>query len=170
MSILTTSATVLAATLVAAYGIGQFTVKSITTEVEINAPASAVWDILADTGEYAKWNPFVKHLSGDLIVGNRLEVTIQPENNAPMDFNPLVLASNPDQELRWLGHLGFKGIFDGEHYFILEETAKGTTIFHHGETFSGMLSYVLLPLIGTDTENGFNAMNAALKARVEDKA
>ena len=45
----------------------------------------------------------------------------------------------------------------------------GTTIFRQNETFSGMLAFILLPLIGNDTESGFKAMNEALKARVEEK-
>lgn len=170
MSILATTAAVVATALVAAYGIGQFTSKSILTEVEIAAPASAVWAELADSDAYADWNPFVKHLSGDLKVGNHLNVTIQSEGNSPMDFTPEVLVANADKELRWVGRLGVKGIFDGEHYFIMEETDRGTTIFRHGENFSGMLVYILLPLIGEDTENGFKAMNQALKSRVEAKA
>ena len=170
MSILTTSATAIAATLIAAYGIGQFTSKSIATEIEIAAPASAVWAELADTEGHATWNPFMKHMSGDLNVGNTLDVTIQSQGNAPMNFKPMVVVSEEDQELRWVGRLGFKGIFDGEHYFIMEKTSEGTTLFRHGETFSGMLVYVLFPLIGEDTEAGFKAMNGALKVRVEEKA
>lgn len=170
MSLLATSAIILATALIAAYGIGQLMSKSIATKIEIDAPADAIWAELTDTARYTDWNPFVTHLSGDLTVGNRLDVTVQPKGTAPMKFTPTVLASDNARELRWLGRLGFKGLFDGEHYFILEETASGTTIFRHGETFSGMLAYILFPLIGGDTEKGFNAMNAALKRRVEGKA
>jgi len=84
-----------------------------------------------------------------------------------MDFTPEVLVADKNAELRWVGRLGFKGIFDGEHYFILEETAEGTTILHHGENFTGILAYPLLALIKDDTLKGFEAMNKALKARVE---
>ncbi len=52
----------------------------------------------------------------------------------------------------------------------MEDTADGTTLFRDGERFKGMLSIVLLPLIGEDTEKDLNAMNKALNARVEEKA
>lgn len=169
MSILTTSASILAAALIAAYGVGQFTTKTITTQIEIDAPAGAVWQELTDTAAYADWNPFVKQLSGELTVGSQLDVTIQPDGRSPMAFAPTVLVSDPVRELRWVGILVAKGIFDGEHHFTLEETAQGTTILRHGEAFTGMLAYVLFPLIGADTEKGFNAMNVALKERVEEK-
>lgn len=167
MSILTTTATIATTALVAAFGIGQVTGPSISTEIEINAPASAVWAELADTAAYGDWNPFVRRISGDLEVGNRLEVTVGAEGNTPMDFTPEVLVADENAELRWVGRLGFQGIFDGEHYFILEETGQGTTILRHGETFTGLLGYPLIALIREDTHSGFLAMNQALKARVE---
>lgn len=167
MSFATTTIAAAAVTLVAAYGIGRVTGPSIVTEIEIAAPAAAVWAELADGAAYPEWNPFVMHLSGDLIVGNRLEVTVQPEGAAPMEFTPEVLVADENSELRWIGRVGFAGIFDGEHYFVLEETDHGTTILHHGETYTGILGYPLLALIRQGTENGFLAMNEALKARAE---
>ena len=169
MSILSTTATVAATTLAAAYGLGLFFGPSISTTIEIDAPASAVWTELADGTDYPDWNPFVKHLTGELTAGSRLNVTIQSEGNAPMDFTPEVLVADAGKELRWVGRLGIKGIFDGEHYFILEETDRGTTVLRHGENFRGILGYPVLALIGKDTHNGFLAMNDALKARVENK-
>ena len=168
MSILTTTtAAIVGTAFVAALGIAQFAGPSITTETEIEAPASAVWAELTDTEAYSDWNPFVRRISGDLKVGNRLEVTVGTDGTASMEFTPRILAAKENSELRWVGHLGFKGIFDGEHYFILEETDRGTTVLRHGERFTGLLGYPLLALIRKDTETGFRAMNKALKARVE---
>lgn len=170
MSILTTTALVVATTLIAGFGIGQFTGPSIDTRIEIEASASAVWDTLADTDAYAEWNPFVRRITGRLETGTQLQVTIGADGKTQMDFTPQVLVADEDTELRWVGRLGFKGIFDGEHYFILEETDRGTTILRHGETFKGILGYPLIALIREDTHNGFLAMNAALKSRVEKRA
>lgn len=162
--------TIAAIALVAAYGIGLVTGPSISTKIEIAAPASKVWQELANGDGYPDWNPFVKRLSGDLVVGNRINLTIQMEGSSPMDFTPEILAADRDTELRWIGQAGIKGIFDGEHYFILEETSKGTTILRHGESFTGVLAYPLFAFIGEDTRNGFTAMNRALKARVESES
>lgn len=170
MSTFTTSAAAIGTTLVAAYGIGLFTGPSISTETEIAAHPSVVWEKLTDGDAYPEWNPFVKHLSGDFKVGSRINVTIQLEGKSPMGFTPEVLTADKNAELRWVGRLGFKGIFDGEHYFILEETAQGTTLLHHGENFTGILGYPLLAIIRKDTIRGFEAMNVALKARAEEKS
>ena len=166
MSILTATA-VIAAAGVLAYGVGQFVGPSIKTQIEIDAPANAVWTELTTTGAYRDWNPFVRRITGNLDVGEQLEITVGAAGHRSMDFRPEVLVAEDNSELRWLGRVAFKGIFDGEHYFILEETAKGTTIFHHGETFRGILGYPLLALIRKETHDGFVAMNEALKVRVE---
>ncbi len=166
MSLLSTTAAV-ATAVVAVIGITQVSGPTISTEVEIAAPVDAVWSELTNGSAYEDWNPFVRHLSGDLQVGSNLNVTVQAEGNAPMDFTPEVLVADENEELRWVGRLGFQGIFDGEHYFILEETDEGTTVLKHGENFRGLLSYPLFALIGGDTQSGFEAMNQALKARVE---
>lgn len=169
MSIIKKSATIAVTALVAAYGVGLLVGPSLSTEVEIAAPASVVWEELTNGADYPKWNPFVKYLSGDLKVGEYIDVTIQSEGNAPMDFTPEVLVADKDAELRWVGKLGFRGVFDGEHYFILEQTNEGTTILRHGENFRGILAYPLIALIGADTKSGFEAMNQALKSRAELK-
>ena len=49
----------------------------------------------------------------------------------------------------------------------MQETAEGHTQLTHGEYFTGLFSGVLMKMIGEDTKAGFEAMNAALKARVE---
>ena len=57
------------------------------------------------------------------------------------------------------------GLFDGEHSFLLEEAAGGTR-FTQTETFRGML----VPVLGKGlaaTQEGFQAMNEALKKRAE---
>ena len=170
MSIVTTTAAIAATALIAAFGIGQITGPSIETEIEIGAPASVVWKELADTEAYGYWNPFVRRISGKLEAGEHLEVTIGANGNSPMDFTPEVLVAEENEELRWVGRLGFKGVFDGEHYFILEETDRGTTVLRHGETFTGLLGYPLIALIREDTHQGFLAMNEALKVRAESNS
>lgn len=153
--------------LVAAYVAGQFSSRSVVTEIEIEAPPDAVWAVLSDTGSYPDWNPLILAVDGELAPGNQLSATLKLPDNAPMQFRPTVLELVENQTLRWIGRTGFTGIFDGEHYFILDETDRGTTRFVHGENFSGMIVFPLMALIGADTEAGFNAMNAALKATVE---
>ncbi|WP_374471946.1 SRPBCC family protein [Arenimonas sp.] len=139
----------------------------LATEVDIHASPAKVWSVLADFARYPEWNPFVRAVEGRPEPGTRLHVTGQPPGGKPMRFRPRVLAAVPGAELRWLGRVGLPGIFDGEHRFVLEATAPACTRLHHSEHFSGLLVGAMRRQLDTGTRAGFEAMNAALKARSE---
>jgi hypothetical protein len=141
-------------------------VRSIRTEVGIDRPAAAVWAILVDIDRWPEWNPFAK-AGGRLAVGERLKVEIRPPGRKPMTFRPTVVRLDPGVELRWLGHLGVAGIFDGEHGLRVEPEGDRRCRFAHFETFTGVLAVPLLWLVGDASRRGFEAMNLALKARAE---
>ena len=141
--------------------------KTLKTEIIIDASTKTVWDILMDHEAYSKWNPFIKSIEGEKSVGDQLKVSLLQENNKEMEFKPIVLNNEKEKEFRWLGHLFVKGLFDGEHYFLLEEISQEQTRFTHGEKFTGMLSSLLLKMIGDDTKKGFEKMNKALKLKAE---
>ena len=134
--------------------------KSIHTEIEIQAPISKVWEILMDFEKYPEWNPFIKELSGSTLEGDYLEVTMLSGGNKPMQFNPIVLINEEQEEFRWKGKLFVEGLFDGEHYFILEDFGNNQTRFIQGEEFTGLLSGALMKMIGKDTKIGFEAMRS----------
>src|SRR5215210_1413979 len=141
-------------------------VRSISHTIDVDAAPEAVWRQLADTGAYADWNPFVRRLEGALEESARLEVAIHPPGGRAMTFRPTVLAARPGPELRWIGHLGMRGIFDGEHSFEIEPLDGGRSRFTQADRFSGVL---VRPFAGSleKTRRGFEAMNTALKERAE---
>lgn len=102
-------------------------------------------------------------------VGTKLTVHMTPPGGRGMTFKPTVLAATPGEELRWLGKLGFGGLFDGEHFFVLTPRAHGATRLTHGENFSGVLVALMKGSL-TNTHAGFDAFNQALKERVEKPA
>lgn len=143
--------------------------KEIQTEIEIAAPAEKIWGVLTDFASFPQWNPFIKTAQGEPEPGNRLLVRIQPPGGMAMTFKPTVLKAEPNRELRWLGHLLMPGLYDGEHYFLIEAQGDGGARFIQGERFTG----VLVPLMGLmglfpKTSRGFEEMNQALKARTEE--
>ena len=142
--------------------------REIVTEIVIGASPDAVWEVLLDFDSYPEWNPFITSASGQAETGERLAVTIQPQGRRAMQFRPEVLRALPGQELSWLGRVGVPGLFDGEHRFILEADAdSGGTRFIQRETFSGILLPFIWWSMGAPTRGGFEAMNRALKQRVE---
>jgi hypothetical protein len=143
----------------------------ITTTMEINAPPRSVWKVLVDFQAHPQWNPFVRSIDGSTREGERLKVSIQPVGGKGMTFRPRVLRAVPDQELRWLGRVVLPGIFNGEHFFKMEPLDQGRrTRFIQGERFTGLLVPLLRKNLDRGTREGFEAMNQALKAQVEESS
>ena len=144
--------------------------KELRSEIEIQASAERVWQLLTDFPSFPQWNPFIRKATGNIRVGERLEVNIQPSGASGMTFRPTVLKAEPNRELRWLGHLLISGLFDGEHSFTIEPLGEGRVRFTQREVFTGLLVPLLARGLDTDTRRGFEEMNQALKARAEQVA
>ena len=143
--------------------------KELKTTIRIQAPASKVWQHLMDFETYNSWNPFITSIEGSPEKGSKLQITIQPTGKKPTTFSPEVLVAEEKKEFRWLGHLFIPGLFDGEHYFQLRSISENETEFVHGEKFSGVMSGLIMKMIGKETHDGFESMNKSIKERSETK-
>ena len=132
--------------------------KSIKTEITINATPEKIWKIFSDFKNYSSWNPFIKSLTGNVTVGNKIKVVLNG-----MKFKPRVLEFSKNKKFVWKGNLFVPGIFDGQHSFEFIPNNDGTTTLIHSEKFSGILSGPILRKVKEDTVKGFNDMNTALK-------
>jgi len=141
--------------------------SELHTETVIQASPQRVWDVLADFEAYSEWNPFIPRISGAAETGSRLDVQLQPPGGRGMRMRPTVIAAKRPQELRWLGHLGVPGLFDGEHRFRIEPLGTDRVRFVQEERFSGLLAPLVLRFVERGTRQGFESMNQALKARAE---
>lgn len=157
----------------------------IHTSIDIEAPAAIVWAALTDFETYPEWNPRSR-ITGVAVSGERLVVAPGPDAEGMPTFRPRVLAAGvvdegtatDDErtatddvfELRWLGHLWVRGLFDGEHSFRVEAIDEHRSHLTQSESFSGVVAGLLLRRYGADTEAGFHAVNEALKTRAEGMA
>lgn len=140
--------------------------RVIERNVDIHAEPAQVWDVLTDFPAYPEWNPFITSISGPARVGERLVVRLTTPRGRAITMRPRVETADTGRRFGWLGHLGVPGIFDGAHEFVIDPQPDGSTAFTQRETFRG----VLVPFVGrllAQTEQGFAAMNAALKERAE---
>lgn len=139
--------------------------NEVRTEALIPAAPETVWSVLTDAGGHSTWNPFIVEMDGAIVEGKRLAITLEPTPGDLRTFKPTILRVTPNEELRWLGRAGIPGIFDGEHYFILQPIPEGTRLIH-GERFSGFALW----FIDTHSfEDNFLAMNVALAERVNEQ-
>jgi len=140
------------------------------TEVTIDAPVEIVWGVVTDLHQYSEWNPFIVSAAGDVAVGQRLTNRMQPPGGKAMTFKPTVTNVDSGQTFEWLGRFGLPGVFDGRHRFDLSPTPDGGTHVVHSERFSGVFVRFLRKSLDTQTRQGFEVMNAALKTRAENCA
>ncbi len=142
--------------------------RSLRTEIQITASPEAVWEVLTDFSAFTEWNPLILEARGELEEGSRIAVTLKAGEGRPFRVRPRLLRVSAHRELRWLGRVGLPGIFDGEHIFRIEPGPDGTgTRFIHMENFRGILVPLLWKKLDSETRAGFEAMNQALKERVE---
>jgi len=138
--------------------------KEIVTKTVIPFETDKVWAVLIDNQKYAEWNPFIVKSSGDPIVGKQITNTIRPEPGSDSEFSPVILVTDRNKEFRWKGSSGIPGLFDGEHYFLLEAQG-GNTKLTHGEKFTG---FGLWFIDVSKFETNFKDMNNALRLRIEE--
>ena len=99
--------------------------------------------------------------------GAGLKVHIAPPGGKPMTFTPRVTRVVPEREFRWLGRLLMPGLFDGEHIFEIKPLGENRSSLVQREEFRGLLVPLMWSSLDTRTRQGFNDMNAALKAKAE---
>lgn len=140
--------------------------RVLSSEVLINASAQCVWSLITGFKDFPSWNPFIRKASGEIKVGSKIKVFIEPPQSKGMLIQPTVIKVDLNHELRWLGRLYLPWLFDGEHAFHIEPAADGTVRFIQSEAFTGLL----VPFGGSlllNTLKGFEEMNKALKQRAE---
>lgn len=147
------------------FGAGCSTI-SIRTVVEIDAPRNQVFEVLADFERYPHWNPYHRQIDGEFKEGAELTVHVTRPDGVEVKVPPHMIRIVEDNEIIWGG--GIKGIFYGEHRFILESTESGKTIVRHDEDFSGIaIGFADLP--PGVIADGYHQMNMALKNKLEAK-
>ncbi|MBD3178232.1 MAG: SRPBCC domain-containing protein [Candidatus Latescibacteria bacterium] len=140
--------------------------KELASDIIIASSPREVWEVLTDFDSYRDWNPFIRSVEGLPAEGETLTVSIQPPGSRSMTFRPVVLKAEATSEFRWKGKLLVRGLFDGEHYFILRENEDRSTTFIQGEIFSGILTALFSGIL-EKTERGFGLMNEALRSECE---
>lgn len=145
--------------------------REITTEIHINAPAQAVWDVLTDVDSYEQWNPFF--VAVDVNAGHRLEPgtglvlhTAAHPRLRPLPARVQLREVDPPHRLEWGGGLPIPGLAAGIHRFQLTALPNGATHLCHGEHLSG----ALIPVTGylqCLLRRRYDEINAALAARAE---
>jgi len=144
-------------------------VHEIRNEIDIDAPARIVWEILTDLPAYPEWNPFVRELVGPLALGERLRARFAPPGQREIRARVRVTELATEQRLEWSGHALLPGLCDGSHRFTLHPRPDGGVHLEDVERFTGLLVPVARSFLDK-AKPGFVAADRALKERAEKRA
>jgi hypothetical protein len=134
--------------------------------IEIAAPAAAVWAVIADLDRWGTWNPLYIQASGKPVVGTPLDMTIQLEGMKPQKARATVVTAEPGACLEYgISNLG--GLVKAFRTIDIAPLGDARCAVSNGEIMSGLLGNVLAGVVGEKVRKGLQAMNEALKTKVE---
>lgn len=141
--------------------------KTLQTEIFIDASPQTVWSIMDDLERYPEWNALVPELKGRTTVGEIVEGKLVRPNMPVVPLAPTLTRIVGARELRWITVVPGDQGFSAEHYFTLTPTGEGGTLLVHNEDFDGPAIAFMWDAIDTNARQAYNQMNIDLKARAE---
>lgn len=138
--------------------------RLLRTDILIDAPAEAVWPLIADPARHGAWNPNLRRMTGRLMPGEVFTMSLGAPGVRAITFHPRVLERVEGSHVIWRGRLWLPRIFDGTHCLRVEAIGPDQTRFVNEESFTGLLLWAM------DTERfrpDFEAANAGLKQVAE---
>lgn len=142
--------------------------KTVRTEIVIDAPPEQVWEALTGFDNYRVWNPCIRRIDGEAAPDQILHITIKFGWLPPIRFRARIDRFRRGEILGWRATFLF-GLLEGRHWFKLHPLDAGKTRFVHCETFSGVLASPFLALMSGVVLQSYDTMNRALKNLVEQK-
>jgi hypothetical protein len=142
--------------------------RGVRTEhrVGIQAPAEAIWAVVADLERWVEWNPLYTRAAGQIRIGAPLDLTVQLEGMKPQDLKATVLEWVPNEQLHYqITALG--GLVKATRFIEIEQLAEASCIVSNGEIMGGLLGPSLARSVRGKVFRGLRAMNEALKVRAE---
>jgi hypothetical protein len=139
----------------------------IKTEIQINAPASAVWSLLTDFNNWKSWNPTINEISGEASLNSKLSITMRCEDGKNGNKYPAqITALEKSKTLRWHAKMGFDFLFSNDRIFELKESDSGT-LLTNTEVFGGLMGKVMGGKMDKSVRPMLESMNVGLKKKAE---
>jgi hypothetical protein len=141
--------------------------RSVT--VEIDAPASVVWDVLIDLPRYGEWNPFCVACESTLDMGAPVKMTLASLWE-PSDRNVVteyVCAFEPEKLLSWKMDWSEEWPYAGRRDQVIESLGPEKCAYYSTDAFLGDSAIHIARFAQSWISAAFTATAHALKARAE---
>jgi hypothetical protein len=137
--------------------------------VEIEAPASLVWDILTDLPRYGEWNPFCVHAESTLEMGAPVKMSLVNYSN-PGQLAPnteYICAFEPERLLSWELPYSDAWPYPARRDQMIESLGPERCRYQSTDAFTGDNGIHVMRFAGPWVERAFNDTAKALKTRAE---
>jgi hypothetical protein len=142
---------------------------TLEAAAEIDAPPERVWEILEDLGAYAEWNPFTPRIDASLVPGEPVVLHVAMRPGRPLLVQREVCTAHDPvrRELGWGMTLGARFLLRADRVQRVEAGPGGGARYYTADTFSGLLTPLVMALYRADIQRGFEGVARALKERAE---
>jgi hypothetical protein len=145
-----------------------YVARSVT--VEIDAPASVVWEVLTDLPRYGDWNPFCVACESTLEMGAPVRMTLaslwdQSELNVVTEY---VCAYEPEKLLSWKMDWSEEWPYAGRRDQVIEARGPETCAYYSTDAFLGETAVHIARFAQSWISAAFTATARALKVRAEE--
>lgn len=135
--------------------------------VEIDAPASFVWDVLLDYPHYPQWNPYTLAVATTLEIDSPIDLTLPRPDGGEGTFisREYIREVRPPRLLRYDTGDTFPGLL-GTRDQVITPLGPGRCSYRTFETFTGKYADAVFAAQETYVKNGFDSVAHALRDRV----
>jgi uncharacterized protein YndB with AHSA1/START domain len=138
-------------------------------KVDIDAPASLVWDILVDLARYPDWNPYTVRVESTLRLGEPVNLFL-PDPARPGQYihaPEILVAFEPQRLLSWEMRPTAQSKDAARRDQYIESLSKDRCRYFTTDTFLGLNADVIMRNHGPWVKQGFDAVASSLKKRAE---
>lgn len=145
--------------------------KNLVTsvKVQINAPASLVWDVLVDLDNYPRWNPYTVKVESTLEMGAPVNLFL-PDPTRPGELIHVIehlAAFEPAKQLSWELSPSDLSPDAARRDQYIEATGDASCTYYTTDLFLGPTAPAVMEQHGPWVKQGFDAVARSLKIRAE---
>jgi hypothetical protein len=144
--------------------------KNLVTSiiVEIDAPASLVWEVLTDFPRYAAWNTFCPGLETTGRLGDMVQMQVRiPGTQQVISVNEYLIAWEPERLLSWEQRPTDDNKDAARRDQYVEAIAQNRTRYFTTDLFLGLNADTIMREHGSWVKQGFDQVARDVKTRAE---
>lgn len=141
----------------------------IDHEVEINAAAETVWEVITDVATYPEWNPFVLACQTSLKPGEAINMKVKLGNGI-QKANEIIDEVHTGRGFSYRMKPPPLGALRSYRTHDIEPRDIRTCVYRSHFELNGWLSPVVAMIMRSKLQAGFDGMAAAIKKRAESLA